>query len=119
MAVRRFVREQIRGVFLGRLLAETVGGAAIQDAGTEEACEASCYVGRACAEGRLPGMRCAGCGEVHVGVGNLAWLVERKIEAVWSVGGVWGEDGGVGRGGCGEVVGGVGFVGVGLAAVGS
>jgi hypothetical protein len=115
MAVRRFIRQQIRRILLRRLLVDAVGGAAVQDAGAEEACEAGGYVGRACAEGGLPGVRCAGCAQIHIGMCDLAWLVERKVEAVWAVSGVGGEDCGVGWGGCGEVVRRVGFVGVGFA----
>lgn len=96
---------------MAALLREAVRGAAREDARADKAGEAEGRVGGASAEAVFPVL---GGREVHVGVADLAGLVQTEVEAVGAGEGGGGEDG-VRGGGCvrGEVVWGVGDVVVG------
>jgi hypothetical protein len=76
MAVRGAVTQHIGGVLFVGFLVEAVGSAAVEDARTEEAGHAGSTVAAEFAEGVLPFV---GVREVHVWVGDLSGLVERKV----------------------------------------
>lgn len=116
MAIRGLVAQEVRGVVLRGFLREAVRGAAVEDAGAEHARQAVCGEG---AQGRGPRPLVFRGGQVHVGVRDLARLVEGEVEAVGTVGRVRAEDsaGGFVRRGGGAVRG-VGFVRVGARCLG-